>query len=82
MTLLLAVGFDDAILGIAESYCNCTVVCYDYEKCCEILMEREGWDRMEAEEWMQYNVVSAHMGKGTPAFLYRMTLDEINEAES
>ena len=30
---------------------------YDYDKCVEIFMEREGWEEEEAIEWMEYNVV-------------------------
>ena len=35
-------------------------------------MKREGWTYEEAVEWMDFNVVGAWMGEGTPMFLYKI----------
>ena len=77
--LMVADGFDDAVIGIVSTVGQPDRICYDYQKCCEILMEREGWSPEEAEEWMQHNVVCAYVGEGTPAYLYLMSLDQIED---
>jgi hypothetical protein len=35
---LTADGFDDAIIGVVERCGQPTLVCYDYDRCVEILM--------------------------------------------
>ena len=69
--LLFADGFDGAILGAAERCGSPLVVVYDYAKCCEILVSREGMTDDEAVEWMEFNVVGAYVGNRTPWFLHR-----------
>ena len=51
-------------LGLEED-----IVVYNYGKCVDILMEREGWSDEEVEEYMQYNVVCARFGGSTPGFV-------------
>lgn len=69
--LLLADGFEAAIVGIAEGCGRSPAVVYDREKCVAILMERDGMDRDEAEEFFEFNVAGAYVGAGTPVFLVR-----------
>ena len=69
--LLLADGFDEAILGIAEGMGRSAAVLYDYRKCVQILMERDGMEEDEAQEFMDVNVVGAYIGQHTPVFLQR-----------
>ena len=45
-------GFENAQIGVTDDK-----LVYDYDKCVEIFMEREGWEEEEAIEWMEYNVV-------------------------
>ena len=66
--MLLAVGFEEALLGTGITYNN-EVAVYDYAKCIDILMQRESWTEEEAVEWMEYNVVSAYVGEQTPVFV-------------
>jgi len=61
-------GFDAAIIGYDA---NCTVV-YDYDKCMEILMERDSMTEHEAHEYMEFNVVNAYVGDFTPIFIHRL----------
>jgi len=68
LEIYFADGFDNAILGIAQHFNNHSVL-YDYEKCVGVLMERDGMSYDEADEFMQYNVVGAWVGEGTPTFL-------------
>jgi len=65
---ILIDGLDKAIIGMARRV-GMEVVAYDYDKCVEVLMEREDWDREDAIDWMEYNVVGAFMGACTPVFV-------------
>ena len=65
---LFADGFDAAIIGYDA---NCTVV-YDYDKCMEILMERDSMTEHEAHEYMEFNDVNAYVGDFTPIFIHRL----------
>ena len=64
---LLAEGFDDALVGIVRQFTH-TMALYDYEKCVEVLIERDGMDYESAVEFMEVNVVGAWVGHNTPAF--------------
>ena len=63
-------GFEAAILGVCETFTKPPRVLYDYRKCVEILVERDGMDEEEAEEFMSFNVTGAWVGESTPAFLH------------
>ena len=63
-------GFDDAIIGYTRIAGREDVLAYDYWKCIEILKERDGMNAEDAIEYMEYNVISAYVGKLTPAFIY------------
>lgn len=70
---LLAGGFNDAILGVAEGWFDHsreTVVCYDFRKCVQILTA-QGMDEEGAEEYLDFNTLGAYLGEGTPVFLHR-----------
>lgn len=64
---LFADGFDKAIMGWEASSC---VVVYDYLKCMNILMERDGMAKQEAHEYMEFNVINAYVGDFTPSFVH------------
>lgn len=67
-------GFDDAIIGFVQgANCN-TVALYDSAKCIEILMERDGMELFEAEEFFEFNTIRAYVGENTP--LFATLLDE------
>lgn len=69
---LLADGFEGAIIGCAEGAMRDHLVVYDYQRCIEILMERDGMDYEDAVECFDFNVLGAWMGEGTPLFLHRV----------
>jgi hypothetical protein len=69
---LLADGFDDAIIGVAERCGQPPLVVYDITKCIEILELRDGMDHDEAEEFFGFNTLCAWAGDGTPLFLWRL----------
>ena len=66
---MLADGFDDAILGMCVQFGSEPVVAYDFNKCVEIVMERDGMEREEAIDFINFNVVGAYVGLSTPVFI-------------
>jgi len=66
--VLIADGFDDAIIGIAERYGMNSVVLYDKNKCVKIMQDRDNMTEEEAIEFFYYNIVGAYMGEYTPCF--------------
>ena len=67
--LLIADGFDKAIIGLSTSI-NKMSVAYDTNKCIKILMSRDKISREEAIEYFEYNVAGAYVGDNTPTFIY------------
>tara|TARA_R110001606_G_scaffold14504_1_gene61097 strand:+ start:8878 stop:9120 length:243 start_codon:yes stop_codon:yes gene_type:complete len=63
---LTADGFDNAVIGL--SYDGLFV--YDIDDCVSILVE-DGMSLLEAEEFMDFNVLNCYMGEGTPLFIYQ-----------
>lgn len=73
----LADGFEDALIGSAEGWFPAdggkgatrrTVALYDFEKCVEILMKRDGMTQQESIEYLEYNTLGAYVGGSTPVF--------------
>ena len=67
--ILLADGFEDALLGYAERAAAPIVAAYDRERCIQIMIDRDGMTFEEAEEFFDFNVVGAYMGEKTPVFI-------------
>lgn len=67
--LLFADGFYNAVMGVASRAGQPDVVAYDYEKCVQILVERDDMTEEEALEYMEFNVVGAFVGERTPVFI-------------
>ena len=68
--IILADGFEDAFVGVAERCGMGPVAVYDREKCIEVLM-RANIERDVAEEFFEFNVIGAHVGERTPMFITR-----------
>jgi hypothetical protein len=66
---LFADGFDGAVIGICRRYGQDALVAYDRELCIKTLMDRDGLDREEANEFFEVNVIGSWVGDGTPVFL-------------
>ena len=73
---LLADGLDDAIIGFGHQCGSPPVVIYDYDRCVEIFMRDNNWDHEDAMEWMQFNVIGAYVGPGTPIFMTVFSQEE------
>ena len=76
--LLVADGFDEAILGVGRRCGQPDVVVYDVEKCVEILMSREGWDYDETVEFLEFNTFGAWVGERTPIWLDRRLKEQLS----
>jgi len=66
---MMADGFDDAIMGMCIQFGAEPLVAYNYEKCLEILIERDRITRTEAIDFMEFNVMGAYVGLNTPVFI-------------
>ena len=70
LELLVADGWDEAILGVA-SRAGTMFVVYDTELILKTLVERDGMTRDEAVEYFQFTIALAYVGPSTPAFFVR-----------
>jgi hypothetical protein len=80
--ILLADGFEEAFMGIVESFGNEPKACYDYDVCIDILMvgfsdDYHAMTRDEAIEYMEFNVTGAYVGEFTPAFIKKAPTEKI-----
>jgi hypothetical protein len=66
--ILLADGFEAAFIGVCRRFAN-NCALYDYQKCIDILVERDKMDRDDAVDYLDYNVLGAYVGRNTPIFL-------------
>jgi hypothetical protein len=73
---LTADGFDEAIIGLGRQFNN-EVVVYDEDKCLKILMDRDGMDYDEAQEFFEFNVVGAYVGAHTPIYVRIGKLEDL-----
>ena len=78
--ILLADGFEDAFMGVVESFGTAPKACYNLEQCLDILMSVGGMQHTpmtydEAVEYLEFNVTQAYVGEYTPAFIYPMELN-------
>jgi hypothetical protein len=67
--VLLADGFDDAAIVVVERCGQSAIVIYDYDKCIDVLVERDGMTPEEAMEYLDFNCVGAWVGEQTPGWL-------------
>ena len=67
---LLADGFEKALIGFGYRH-NQQIAIYDYHRCVEVLVERDGMSEDDAIEYMDYNVVGSYVGEYTPIFFNR-----------
>ena len=65
---LMADGFEEALIGFGTRF-NGPVTVYDLNKCLDILVERDGMNYDEAQEYMDFNVLGAYVGEETPIFI-------------
>lgn len=75
--ILIADNFDDAFLGVTERPGDeGPYIVYDYWKCVDIILKQlesddDSYNLDDAIDFMEHNVVTAHVGPHTPAFVKR-----------
>ena len=69
--MLVADGFDDCILGVAERCGDGDVVAYDVDAMIQSLV-KQGMTEEEAEEYFSFNIGGAYVGEQTPVFIRRL----------
>ncbi|MGZ8317492.1 MAG: hypothetical protein ACXWVD_00175 [Telluria sp.] len=66
--------FDRAIVGLACRM-NMTVLAYDRELVIDALVQVDGMDEDDAEEYYEFNIAGSWLGEGTPVFIDRLLPD-------
>ena len=60
---------DVAIVGVGSQACGPDLLVYDREILVHAFMKMNDWDREGAIEWIDFNVVQAFVGPGTPIIM-------------
>jgi hypothetical protein len=71
---LLADGFEDALLGVAERCSQPVLAVYDTARCLQILQRRDGMTAEEAAEFFSFNTLGAWAGPHSPLYLTRLRI--------
>ena len=58
--------FDAAVIGVMSD----GPVVYDAQKIVDILVDRDGMDRLDAHEYFSFNIEDAHFGDFTPYYVW------------
>lgn len=66
---LLADGLEGAYLGYTVNFHHKHVAVYDYERCIQVLIDRDGMDYDGADEFLQFNTLDAYVGEHGPLFV-------------
>jgi len=76
-------GMEAALIGVGVQFSR-EIAIYDYDKCLDILIERDNMDIEEAIDHMEYQVIGAYAGKSTPVFLIRKEpyQDDVEKVQS
>mgnify|MGYP003627357081 CR=1 FL=1 len=80
--MITADGFELAFLGVGAGTNSVDIAVYDYDVCAEVLMTRDKMSVHEAYEYLDFNVVGAYVGVGTPLFIRTITYEEAIEEYS
>jgi hypothetical protein len=70
MSLLLMDGFDEACIGFTYRINEPETAVYSHELMVQILMDRDGMDYEEADEYISFNCAGAWVGERTPHIVY------------
>jgi hypothetical protein len=69
--MMIADGFDDCIIGLAERCGSNIVLAYDAKKIFKKLV-KQGMTDDEAVEHFYFNISGAYVGEGTPVFIHKI----------
>lgn len=70
ITIFSNCSYDDALIAVTDD----GRAVYDYDLMVKWLMDEEGWDEMDAIEWIEYNTIRAlpYMGDEAPVIIHRL----------
>jgi hypothetical protein len=63
---------DDAIVGISDD----GRVVYDINKMEHLIYDKDGMTLDEAVEWVNFNMISAHLGEFTPIHIWKIPTND------
>jgi hypothetical protein len=66
---LYADGLEDAAIGYTLNTHGEHVVAYDYDRCVEALVTRDGMSHEGAEEYLSFNTLCAYVGPHGPIYV-------------
>lgn len=75
---MFADGLEDAFLGIGQQF-HRHVAVYDLDAVLELLCRRDGMTHEDAQEHIEFNILGAWVGPGTPIFVKRVSLSQAKE---
>lgn len=68
---LLADGLEDALIGYTINTHHAIVAVYDFDKCIEVLVTRDGMDHEGAVEYLEFNTLCAYVGENGPLYIQK-----------
>jgi hypothetical protein len=66
---LLADGLEAGFIGYTMNHHHATVAVYDYDKCVQALVDRDGITHEEADEFLEFNTLGAYVGENGPLYV-------------
>jgi hypothetical protein len=66
---LLADGLEEALIGWTMNHHMPQCAVYDYQKCIEILVRRDGMTEEDADEFLSFNTLGAWVGPSGPIYV-------------
>ena len=69
-------GYDSCIVGMVHP--NGPLI-YDLDEMIRVNMRRDGMSRPDAEEYVDFNIVSAYIGSNTPIYMTDVEIDDDDE---
>jgi len=71
---LLIDDFDEACIGFTQRINEPLLAVYSYNQMVALLIERDGMDTTEAEEFVEFNCIGAWLGERTPLIVRELNL--------
>jgi hypothetical protein len=66
---LLADGLEAGLVGYTMNHHHAVVAVYDYDKCVQALVDRDGMTHEGADEFLDFNTLGAYVGENGPLFV-------------
>jgi hypothetical protein len=66
---LLADGLEAGFIGYTTNHHHAVVAVYDYDKCVQALVDRDGMTHEGADEYLEFNTLGAYVGENGPLFV-------------